>query len=149
MKNYVVGFLFNSEMTRVLLIHKRHGPQCVIEKWNGVGGKIEANESPYQAMVREFEEEAGISTREHEWRRFTTLVGTTATVHFFWMKDSCLLQQARDCTDEETGTFLTSDIGLDNVVVVVPNLRWMIPFLCDETVCHELPDINFDKEPAI
>lgn len=147
MKNYVVGFLFNDQMTQVLLIHKRHGPKCVVGKWNGVGGKIEPNESPYQAMVREFEEEAGVKTFAHNWRRFTTLVGTTATVHFFWMKSSELLRQTHDCTDEQTLVFWAPAIGSNDVVV--PNLRWMVPFLCDQTVCHELPDINFSGEPEI
>lgn len=147
MRNYVVGFLFSDDMEKVLLIHKRHGPQCVVGLWNGVGGGIEIGESPYQAMVREFEEEAGVKTREHDWRRLTTLVSMTAVVHFFWMKSSELLHQTHDCTDEETRIFPSTLSGVSNMVV--PNLRWMISFLCDKTVHHELPDINFDEEPVI
>ncbi len=151
MKNYVVGFLFDDEMRRVLLIHKNHGPRCVVGLWNGVGGHIEPGESPYQAMIREFEEEAGVRTQDFDWQRLTTLISSTAVVHFFWMRDTGLLEQTHDCTDEETRVFGVDEIHPYCVhhVPVVPNLRWMIPFLCDKTVCHELPDINFNEEPVI
>src|SRR5260221_1648529 len=45
---------------RVLLVRKR-GTQTFMQ----AGGKIEANESPYQALVRELEEELGFSAEPH------------------------------------------------------------------------------------
>lgn len=51
MKNYVVGFLFNNDMTKIVLIHKNR-PYWQIGKLNGVGGKIEEYESSFNAMIR-------------------------------------------------------------------------------------------------
>jgi 8-oxo-dGTP pyrophosphatase MutT (NUDIX family) len=53
---YVVGFLFSEDESRVLLVWKNR-PAWQDGKLNGVGGKIEAGETPLQAMEREFKEE--------------------------------------------------------------------------------------------
>jgi len=53
---YVVGFLFSEDQSRVLLVWKNR-PAWQNGKLNGVGGKIEAGETPLQAMEREFKEE--------------------------------------------------------------------------------------------
>jgi 8-oxo-dGTP diphosphatase len=45
----------------VLMLHKR-------DHWNGLGGKLEKGESPLEAAVREFEEEAGLWTDATDWR---------------------------------------------------------------------------------
>ena len=59
---YVLGFMFSRDLERVLLIRKNR-PAFQAGKFNGIGGKIEGTvkplETPLQAMVREFEEEAG------------------------------------------------------------------------------------------
>lgn len=61
MINYVAGFYFNEHLTEVVLIKKisKPGTEHVAGKLNGVGGKIERGETPYYAMVREFEEGTG------------------------------------------------------------------------------------------
>lgn len=58
MEKYVVGFLIDTQLNVVLI--RKNKPQWQAGKLNGVGGKIEENESAYDAMVREFSEEAGI-----------------------------------------------------------------------------------------
>lgn len=57
-KNYVVIMLFNKEWDRILLVKRNKKPykNC----WNGIGGKIEENESPIDAAIRECLEETGI-----------------------------------------------------------------------------------------
>jgi 8-oxo-dGTP diphosphatase len=57
MKRYVVGFVFDYDMKNVLMLNRIKDPYK--GKFNGVGGKIENNELPYQAMIRELEEETG------------------------------------------------------------------------------------------
>jgi 8-oxo-dGTP diphosphatase len=70
MIKYVVGFAFNESKTGVIMIHKKH-PSWQKGKLNGVGGKADQQveetqrtrahiETPYEAMVREFEEETGV-----------------------------------------------------------------------------------------
>ena len=58
-KSYTVCFLFNQTLDKVLLILK-----IATEfrgQLNGIGGKIEPNETPFEGALREIEEESGVS----------------------------------------------------------------------------------------
>ena len=57
MIEYVLGLAFNEQEDKVLLINKKHGPPHIIKQWNGIGGKMEENETGWEAMAREFKEE--------------------------------------------------------------------------------------------
>ena len=63
---YVVGYMFNPEKTAVALIEKQK-PAWQRGKFNGIGGHIEADETPEAAMSREFEEEAGVFVHPDDW----------------------------------------------------------------------------------
>lgn len=70
MQNYVLGFLVNQideDLKSILLVKKQKGPPINHGKWNGVGGKIEERESPFDAMKREFFEETKILIRRIQW----------------------------------------------------------------------------------
>lgn len=58
MKKYVVIFLFTKDCKKVLMVKRKKPPyqNC----WNGIGGKIEGNETEIQATIRECYEETGI-----------------------------------------------------------------------------------------
>lgn len=71
MTNYVLGFMFNPERDKVVLIEKNR-PEWQAGKLNGVGGKVEQGETPLQAMIREFYEETGIN--QTEWQYLTQMV---------------------------------------------------------------------------
>ncbi len=60
-KNYVVIMLFNKKCNKVLLVKRNKKPykNC----WNGIGGKIEENETPINAAKRECMEETNISLK--------------------------------------------------------------------------------------
>ncbi len=60
MRHYVLGFAFYND--RVLLFHHDKPENWQHGVWNGIGGKVEPGETPAKAMVREAEEEAGLST---------------------------------------------------------------------------------------
>ncbi len=47
------------------------------EKWIGVGGKCEANESPDECMVREVREETGIEVTRWRYRGIVTFISNT------------------------------------------------------------------------
>ena len=44
------------------------------DKWLGVGGKFEADESPEECMLREVREETGLELREYKFRGIVTFV---------------------------------------------------------------------------
>lgn len=57
-KNYVVILLFTKDYEKVLLVKRNKPPYENL--WNGIGGKIELDETPLEAAIRECSEETGI-----------------------------------------------------------------------------------------
>jgi 8-oxo-dGTP pyrophosphatase MutT (NUDIX family) len=60
MKNVTLCFVLDGQ-SHVLLGMKKRG--FGVDKWNGFGGKIHADETPRQAAVRELQEECGVRAR--------------------------------------------------------------------------------------
>lgn len=87
--NYVCGFMMTWDLQQFLLIRKTH-PEWQAGKLNGIGGKIEKKhhviateqessksdagywlmETPQEAMIREFHEETGMTTKRDRWHCF-------------------------------------------------------------------------------
>ena len=44
------------------------------DKWIGVGGKLEAGESPEECLLREVKEETGLTLKQYTYRGFITFV---------------------------------------------------------------------------
>lgn len=56
-----LGYVLSPDQARVLLIHRNRNPaDHHFGKYNGLGGKLEANEDIVACMKREIREEAGI-----------------------------------------------------------------------------------------
>jgi mutator protein MutT len=64
MNQKTLSLLFLRDGERILLAMKKRG--FGEGRWNGVGGKVETGESIEQAMVRETEEEIGVTPLEYE-----------------------------------------------------------------------------------
>lgn len=62
---YTLGFI-RSESNHVLLLNRQKAPW--MGRWNGVGGKLEQIESPYECIVRETFEETGLRLPNYEDR---------------------------------------------------------------------------------
>lgn len=97
---YVLGFLFNDDGDRVVLIQKApdRGPAAVRGRMNGVGGHVKDGETPEQAMTREGLEEAGVDV---EWECVGLNHGHDWTVHLFRAFSTEKYEQAHTMTDEE------------------------------------------------
>lgn len=54
----------------VLMLHRRQGKDAGGRKWNGLGGKLEPDESPRQGARRELLEESGLHLPEEAFRCF-------------------------------------------------------------------------------
>ncbi len=58
---------------RTLMLHRVKKAQDMhAGKWNGLGGKLEAGESPEMCAVREVREESGLVVKALEWRGLLT-----------------------------------------------------------------------------
>jgi 8-oxo-dGTP diphosphatase len=125
MQLYSCGFLFSRDRKRVLLIRKRR-PAWQAGKLNGLGGKIEAAETPLQAMVREFREEAGLTI--DDWQEVLTITGADWRGHFFRGFGS--IEEAQAITDEQLEIYPVDSLPRDTI----PNLHWMVPLLLDHDI---------------
>jgi 8-oxo-dGTP diphosphatase len=130
--SYCLGFLFSKSLDRVVLI-KKNKPDWQAGKLNGIGGKIEGDESSVEAMVREFAEETGLYVPEEAWTRvgdcrfdYHRDDGGT-TVHIFAAVGDWLTQvPRRDCSEGKVGWIFWA---ANTERPIIPNLRWLIP-LC-------------------
>ena len=120
--NWVAGFLFRNEGKEVALVLKTR-PKWQAGKLNGVGGKIDEQETPLQAMQREFKEEAGADIED--WKEFLLLKVQDGQVHFFVAHGD---HQLQSMTDEKIDWYKVDELA-DKPMI--RNLRWQIPLALD------------------
>lgn len=122
-KAYVCGFLFGRDSGGyadwVALISKKR-PSWQRGRLNGIGGAIEAGETPDQAMIREFNEETGVTIPE--WRCFAILRHGSALIYMFTAESDYVELQQK--TDEFV---LWKHVTEINTIHTINNLRWLIP----------------------
>jgi 8-oxo-dGTP pyrophosphatase MutT (NUDIX family) len=83
-KRYSCGLIFNSDQDEVLLIRKNR-PAWQAGFFNGIGGKIEGDETPLEAMIREAYEETTI--KDNNWKDLAVLEAKDFEVNFFSIYD--------------------------------------------------------------
>ena len=128
MTHYVVGFYFSPGLDKVALIRKTR-PAWQEGKLNGVGGHVEAGESPQEAMVREFAEETGHVT--HRWHYYARMKGPDFTVDVFTVSGP--LEKLKSTTEEKIEFVIVEEVGpLRNDVI--ENLAWLIGLALDHLV---------------
>jgi 8-oxo-dGTP diphosphatase len=125
---YVVGFLFSPDFKKVVLINKNR-PDFQKGLYNGVGGRIEENEAPADAMKREFLEETGLLVEN--WREYCVLQGDCVVYVFSASSEDYHLVQTK--TDERVDIIWSFEVPTLNVM---PNLRWLIPMASDKFHLH-------------
>lgn len=133
MINYITGFMYSTDKEKVALINKL-SPAWQRGLINGIGGKMEGDESPSQGMVREFEEETGVKTLESDWKLFTVISRPGKyNVHFLYCISS-KITKVRTIEREVVGIFEVDKLPRN----VIHNLHWLIPMSLD-------PSLKFDK----
>lgn len=149
---FVCGFMFSDfyeswdmprmKTTRVALIEKRHGPECVIGKWNGIGGKIEPGETAHDAMARKFLEETGLRSSPRAWSLFSIHDNLRFRVFFFWnvlpVGVDCRAA-VRTCSDETVDWYFCTDIEHAGIPLA-PNVEWLLPTALH---CKQINKPNF------
>ncbi len=76
MKNSVLCYIEKDEKYLMLYRNKKKN-DANGGKWIGVGGKIEENESPDEALLREIKEETGLTLTSYRFRGIVTFVSDT------------------------------------------------------------------------
>jgi 8-oxo-dGTP diphosphatase len=128
---YVCGFVFIEDF---ILLIKKNNPEWMAGLYNGIGGKIDGEESAIDAMEREFSEEVGFQYSKHStapMNEFMSLDIEGSNIKFF---RGCL-NRGVECfsdikhainnppTKEDLGFFRESDLPQN----IIQNLRWIIP----------------------
>lgn len=141
MHSYCDGFLFSEDGFHVLLIRKNR-PKWQAGKLNGVGGHIEEGETPHEAMVREFEEEAGLKIEK--WDELAVLEFNGGEVHFF-CAFSDEMYKFESKTDELVEVYPVDNILADpaELFKTIDHLPLMITLALNEKVT--LPVTFVDK----
>jgi len=129
-KEYVLGFAFDAEDEKVVLILKQK-PDWQKGRFNGIGGKIEPGETPHEAMAREFTEETGKKSSPAEWMKFGVMKedidsdkssDDSALIYVF----TTILFDTKECktvTEEEVKRFHADYLPTNKI----DNLLWLIP----------------------
>ena len=76
MKNSVLCYIEKNEKYLMLYRNKKKN-DVNGGKWIGVGGKLEENESPDEALLREVKEETGLTLTSYRFRGIITFVSDT------------------------------------------------------------------------
>ena len=126
---YVVGLLFSDDLQRVGVLHKQH-PEWQRGMINGPGGKVEPEEHPDDAMVREFAEETGVTVQP--WELCVMNEGPDFGIWFYRSRSSLLLDRLGSPTDEQVEPMAVQQVLADPRLM--PSLRWIIPFCQDPVV---------------
>jgi len=137
--NYVVGFMYSRLQDKVILVQKIN-PEWQRDLYNGVGGKIEKDETPIDAMVREFKEETKIFTTVGEWKLIGIIEDGLAKVYFYTCEKRYLppIDLLNDNSEPLAKISIRSLLdGLYKEDVVL-NLNWIIPY-----IYYGDPDLKF------
>lgn len=134
---YVAGFYFSSRPAgwKVALIRKKR-PEWQAGKLNAIGGKVEDDESIYDAMVREFREEAGKMVVD--WELFCSLTGVGYVVHFFRAAGS--FKEVRSMEDEKVEFHWAWNVLASDDYDIIENLNWLIPAALEGVVLGQVKD---------
>ncbi len=130
---FTLGFVFNSTLSQVLLIHK-HRPAWQAGRVNGVGGKLEPGETPLEGIRREVREESALDIPAGDWLPVAEMRADGWRVHVFAARYSGDPAAARSQTDEPVRWVPVGALPPD----VISNLTWLIP-LCLDRMQHGTP----------
>jgi len=126
-KSYVLGFCFNSDLTKIVLINKQR-PAWQKGRLNGIGGSIEKDESAIAAMFREFKEETNVDI--YDWDNFAIYKGMFGKLYIFVSIIDFNTVTFTSMTDEIIEILPVKDvINIDKGVYnnnIIGNIPWMI-----------------------
>ena len=119
-QSYVLGFIFDKKIENVLMIKRTPNHKRQANMFNGIGGKIEENETIYNAMNRESIEEIGFSP--NNWEHIISLSGKGFSIYTFRAFDD--LSKAKQMEEDEI--YIVSLKNIPNECV--EDVDWMLSF---------------------
>lgn len=128
MQYYTLGFIFDSSLKNVLLVHKKK-PAWQKGKINGIGGSLRKNESMKTGIRRETFEESGLTIPARNWKYVATIIDSPpATIYVLTTVYNGDTSDAKTITNEKVQWFTIDK--LPNTII--SNLTWLIPLCLDK-----------------
>lgn len=144
---YVLGFAFdlNGDVTLI----RKNRPEWQAGKWNGVGGHRNGAETGPEAMVREFEEEAGVKTHPEQWRLAGSMRADGAWRVLVYTCTERLWGRVVTKTDERVALFGTP-LQCEGIFPYIENVPALVE-LCSLARDHtdKIPLFELDYTPSI
>ena len=132
MKTHTLGFIFNSNFSKVLLVEKQR-PDWQKGKLNGIGGKIESGEESLDCIVREVWEETGLKTKKEDWIYLGKMESSGWLVDIYTSLHHGELGDASTITDEKIDWFDPKNLPEK----VLTNIHWLVPLAIDKLKHNE------------
>lgn len=126
---YCCGFIFNHDMTKVILI-KKNRPNWQKGYLNGIGGHLLPGEGGKQGMARECLQETGLDIPDYCWDSLASISGKddNGDRYICWFYYSVnigkVLNKAKTKTDEGVWEI---DLTMRRKMKIVSGLEWLIP----------------------
>ena len=133
MIHYVTGLMFSKDMQKVLLI-KKLKPDWQYGRFNGLGGKVEENESNAQAISREFCEECGIKTQIDDWQEIINITSPHEYQVSFLYTRSDNIFKAQTLEQEPVQIFDIQKLPEQ----IIDNLPWIISLCLSQKIIIEI-----------
>ena len=126
MQIYVLGFAFNQDLSKVVLIEKKR-PDWQKDRLNGIGGKLEKQEHPWDGMVRKFLDETGIETIPKQWRKVAQISNISYSEYVVMVFATTVeFSQLQVMTDERVLIYELSTLpAMTNHLV--SDVSWLVP----------------------
>jgi 8-oxo-dGTP pyrophosphatase MutT (NUDIX family) len=127
MNKYTLGFVFNEELNRVVLIELNKPNRWNDRLINGVGGHIEEGEEPLNCMSRECMEESGINIPPANWR-FVGIYEGVGSKEVFKIHVYYTTTKQNLLVNSSEGSVSWYDVSTVAKLKTVSNLQWMMPY---------------------
>jgi 8-oxo-dGTP diphosphatase len=143
MKNYVLVFVFSPDYRYVLLIRKKR-PDWQKGRLNGLGGRIEPQETPVIAAKREVEEESGIADLCNLEQFCMLSCYQKWNVFCFRAVSKAVASSLRNSTDEgEVRSWPVERVGQ---LGELSNVPWLVSMALDGDNNLKPPTINYRQQ---
>ena len=113
---------------------KKNRPDWQKGKLNGIGGHIDEGESNIECIVREAEEETGLTTSPSDWKHAATLGGPDWNMDVFSLVCRGNEADVKTCTDEKVSWYDIECLPSN----VITNVRWLVPLALDKLQDNQL-----------
>jgi len=142
MQKYVVAFVFNYDLSSVLLMHKNR-PAWQNGLVNGLGGKVDEGEDTYTTVSREIEEESGLEIPKESWVKAGRVYSDSFEMDVFGYIYEGGMSDATTKENEPIEWFKVADLPSNTI----ENVPWLIHITFDKLKNNnfELFEVKYKK----